>query len=102
MKLIKEDKYLLIVFLLMAIAIFVNTYFNSDGYLSSDSYRYLELAQNILKRNNTRLNFFIKRKYLSSEILTAITQAKNYFTTAILIMFVSVLPLLPAASMRAK
>ena len=52
MKLIKEDKYLLIVFLLMAIAIFVNTYFNSDGYLSSDSYRYLELAQNILKRNS--------------------------------------------------
>ena len=47
-KLIKEDYYLIIIFLVMTITIISKSYFNPSGYLSPDSIYYLSLAQNLL------------------------------------------------------
>ena len=50
-KLYKEDWYLLMIFIMMAVAIVVKSYFHPDGYLSPDSTNYLKLAQNLLEGN---------------------------------------------------
>jgi len=50
-KLYRQDWYLLIIFIMMAVAIVVKSYFNLDGYLSPDSSNYLKLAQNLLVGN---------------------------------------------------
>ena len=47
----REDWYLLIIFIMMAVAIVVKSYFHPDGYLSPDSANYLKLAQNLLEGN---------------------------------------------------
>jgi len=47
----REDWYLLVIFIMIAIAIVVKSYFNLDGYLSLDSTNYLKLAQNLLEGN---------------------------------------------------
>ena len=47
----REDWYLLIIFIMMAVAIVVKSYFYPDGYLSPDSTNYLKLAQNLLEGN---------------------------------------------------
>jgi uncharacterized protein YjeT (DUF2065 family) len=44
-----EDWYLLIIFIMMAVAIVIKSYFHPDGYFSFDSTRYLGLAQNLLE-----------------------------------------------------
>ena len=48
-KIYREDWYLLIIFIMMAVAIVVKSYFHPDGYLTFDSTRYLGLAQNLLE-----------------------------------------------------
>ena len=50
-KIYREDWYLLIIFIMMAVAIVVKSYFHPDGYLSPDSTNYLKLAQNLLEGN---------------------------------------------------
>jgi len=50
-KIYREDWYLLIIFIMMAVAIVVKSYFHLDGYLSPDSTNYLKLAQNLLEGN---------------------------------------------------
>ncbi len=50
-KIYREDWYLLIIFIMMAVAIVVKSYFHLDGYLSPDSANYLKLAQNLLEGN---------------------------------------------------
>ena len=50
-KVYKEDWYLLMIFIMMAVAIVVKSYFHPDGYLSPDSTNYLKLAQNLLEGN---------------------------------------------------
>ena len=50
-KIYREDWYLLIIFIMMAIAIVVKSYFHPDGYLTPDSSNYLKLAQNLLEGN---------------------------------------------------
>ena len=48
-KMYRQDWYLLIIFIMMAIAIVVKSYFNPDGYLSPDSTNYLKLAENLIE-----------------------------------------------------
>ena len=48
-KIYREDWYLLIIFIMMAVAIVVKSYFHPDGYLNIDSTYYLGLAQNLLE-----------------------------------------------------
>ena len=48
LKFYRQDYYLLVIFIMMATAIVVKSYFNLDGYLSPDSTNYLTLAQNLL------------------------------------------------------
>ena len=50
-KLYREDWYLFMIFIMMAVAILVKSYFHPDGYLTFDSTHYLRLAQNLLEGN---------------------------------------------------
>ncbi|WP_069471997.1 hypothetical protein [Candidatus Marithrix sp. Canyon 246] len=54
----KEDWYLLIIFSMIAIAIFVKSYFNPDGFLTIDSTGYLALSQNLLDGNGFFVSFY--------------------------------------------
>ena len=51
----REDCYLVLIFFLMALAIFSKSFFNIDGYLSPDCTEYLGLAQDLLNR----FSFFV-------------------------------------------
>ena len=51
LKLQKEDGYLVFIFILVASAIFLKSFFSSNGYISNDSTYYLSLAQNLLEGN---------------------------------------------------
>ena len=48
-KIYREDWYLLMIFIMMAVAIVIKSYFHPDGYLNVDSTYYLGLAQNLLE-----------------------------------------------------
>jgi hypothetical protein len=54
----KQDWYLIMIFSLMAIAIFVKSYFNTNGFLTIDSTAYLGLAQNLLDGNGFFVYFY--------------------------------------------
>ena len=69
-KIYREDWYLLIIFIMMAIAIVVKSYFHPDGYLSPDSANYLKLAQNLLEGNGY---------YVSAYSITGTGQDRELF-----------------------
>ena len=53
MKLIlkREDCYLILIFIFLALGILTKSFFNEDGYISPDSAGYLALAQNLVEGN---------------------------------------------------
>ncbi len=46
-----SDYLLIFIFIVLSLAIFLKSYYNTDGYLSPDSTNYLRLAQNIIEGN---------------------------------------------------
>lgn len=62
-KMYQQDWYVLIIFIMMAVAIVVKSYFHVTGYLSPDSRAYLLLAQNLLEGNGYNVLYEISSRY---------------------------------------
>ena len=48
-KIYREDAYLIMIFIMMAAAIVIGSYFHPNGYISPDSSHYLKLSQNLIE-----------------------------------------------------
>ncbi|ODS31161.1 MAG: hypothetical protein SCARUB_03732 [Candidatus Scalindua rubra] len=58
----REDYYLLLIFIFMALGILTKSFFNDDGYITPDSAGYLALAQNLVEGNG----FYVYSSYRPS------------------------------------